>query len=202
MESRSLSPRQVLTKATSCLEDGGYRRVEEDAVREWPLSNARLFEDPFGVVAVVVYETWADLSKRWEEAQTWLVDVLNQHLRREQSKAWDGYLVLLTTASPGLGGQEKVDRIRYDLSRVRKLVLTGDRLKALDDVEEVLLPLLPFKASNVQVRESSALEMVPRLLATEDDHIDPDVVQSLIEAFEDQKSLMKELHRTLQDHEA
>lgn len=64
---------------------------------------------------------------------------------REQwrGQAWDGYLVLLTPSLQPSSTWTEGTEIRYNTSRVRKLVGTCDDLKSLRDVQNILQPVLP-----------------------------------------------------------
>jgi hypothetical protein len=59
-------------------------------------------------------------------------------------------------------------------------------------VERVLKSLLPLSRERIEVSRSSALDLLPRLLATEG--IDQQVTRRLIDAFKEQKPLMEQLH--------
>ena len=104
---------------------------------------SRVFEDPYGIVAVHVFDSWRQLTEQWPVAQGRLVELISEHLTRPEPKAWEGYLVLLT---PGLlppTQRTRLNDLRYDTHRVRKLVATGDDLATLEDVQGTLLPLSP-----------------------------------------------------------
>ena len=79
-EDLSLTATELVAAASKTLEERGFRRVDQAIVDPLFTSGARVFEDVFAVVAVVVYETWEALSSDWMEAQASLVD-LNQRLR-------------------------------------------------------------------------------------------------------------------------
>jgi hypothetical protein len=88
-----------MAAASKMLSDGSYRQVTKGA-EGWDTPTSRLFEDEYNVVGIAVFETCAELLQSWPDVQGSLVDVISQHIGREESKAWDGYLVLL---SPGAG---------------------------------------------------------------------------------------------------
>jgi hypothetical protein len=135
----SLTTTNLLAAATKLLSNGGYTRAQTLTGPQWPAANAGVFEDSFGIVAVIIYETWRDLESTWSEAQAAFVELISKQFTSNDAKAWDGYLVLLT---PAAAEYSDVTKIRYDTTRVRKLVATGDELKTLADVGRVLLPLL------------------------------------------------------------
>jgi len=61
------------------------------------------------------------------------VNVISENIGHAEWKAWDGYLVLLT---PGLAPSEEanIEAVRYDTTRLRKLVATGEDLRNPTDV--------------------------------------------------------------------
>ncbi|HXR54245.1 MAG TPA: hypothetical protein VN793_04275, partial [Acidimicrobiales bacterium] len=92
----ALSKVQLLAEASEVLTAGGYRLIESPA--SWP-SSARIFEDPYGIVALYVFDTWAQLYTEWKDAQGLLVDLISAYIDRPDPKTWEGYLTLLTAGS-------------------------------------------------------------------------------------------------------
>lgn len=186
-----LTPTDLLAAASELLEQGGYTRVSGGMVDSWETAGTRLFEDVYNVVALVVYETWQELDAGWPAAQAELVELISAHMTRSDPKAWDGYLVLLTPG-PAIDGDRGPSVIRYDTSRVRKLVAAGDELQVVGDVERALLPLLPLDAVTAIAGERSALTMLPEILAKHG--VEPQAVSVVVEAFRTQRSLVESLH--------
>lgn len=184
-----LTTSQLLAAATELLEAGDYQAVQSSSA--WT-SNVRIFEDPYGIVAVVAYETWGDLAETWPDDQGHLVDLISAHLSSPEPKSWEGYLVLLTPSpSPTLAGSQLAD-IRYDTNRVRKLVATGDDLRTLDDVEQALLPLLPLRVGSALGSGPALLERLPALIAERD--VDVEAARAVVDAFIANESLLERLH--------
>ena len=125
----------------------GYSRVRDDKLGGQATANARLYEDPYSVVSLIVYEAWSELASSWTDAQAELVELMSAYMTSADPKSWEGYLVLLTPGSASGDEVQSLSSIRYDISRVRKLVATGDELKQISDVERTLLPLLPLEAA-------------------------------------------------------
>ena len=102
----------LMAAASKMLSDGSYRQVTKGA-EGWDTPTSRLFEDEYNVVGIAVFETCAELLQSWPDVQGSLVDVISQHISREESKAWDGYLVLL---SPGLASahRQAIDTVRHN----------------------------------------------------------------------------------------
>ena len=184
---------ELLANATKILENHGYRRVNIDITENWQTSNVRLFEDDYGIVAVVVYDTWGDLSSNWVDAQASLVELVSKYTTRYDPKSWEGYLVLLTPSPVARQDSLELTEIRYDISRVRKLVATGDDIKTLDDVRQVLLPLLPLKVETINEVGESVLNMLPELLSKRG--LPKKAVETVIDAFLERKPFVENLHK-------
>ena len=123
-----------------------------------------------------------------------VVERLSSYMSRSDAKAWDGYLVLLTPGVRGSSKQEAWTRIRYDTSRVRKLVASGEDLSSLSELNDMLRPLLPVKSEAILfTEEKSILKALPRLL-TQEAGIKPAEVETVIEAFKTGKNMIKALY--------
>jgi len=192
----SLTTTNLLACATELLSSGGYRRAQAISAQQWPAANAGVFEDSFGIVAVIIYDTWRDLESTWSDAQAAFVELISRQFSSSDAKAWDGYLVLLT---PAAGPYSGVTNIRYDTSRVRKLVATGDELKTLADVERALLPLLPLDTEVPLGEEESVLEMLPQILSNR--NVPEGAVRAVLQGFEEQQPLMDRLFSYLGGNE-
>lgn len=186
----ALSGLQLIARATEVLEQGGYRRVPVPP--EWPAA-ARLFEDPFGIVAVHVYDTWRELTDEWTSAQGLLVDLISVTIARPEPKTWEGYLVLLTGADVLEEDHQTLVELRYNTNRLRKLVATGQDIATLDDVRGALLPLLPLELERPVSSEAGLLARLPELL--EVDGIDRSATETAVDAFLRNQSIMERLHQ-------
>ena len=182
----------LMAAASSVLEAAGYKRISQSRSGSWPGSEARLYEDAYSVVAIVVYETWADLSSSWLEAQATLVEVISTHFTRGEAKAWEGYLVLLTPSVIPSDSRLDAIAIQRNTTHVRKLLATGDELRALGDIARTLLPLLPLEGDQALVEPRSALELLPDLLTRRG--VPRDIVDVAIEAFLDQQPVIERIH--------
>jgi hypothetical protein len=182
----------LLAAAAEVLQAHAYRPAKREYLRDWTESNARVFEDAYGIVAIVVYETWQDLLSQWINSQAALVDLISARVARSEPKAWEGYLVLLTPSVMDAGSESAAQAIRYDTSRVRKLVASGAEISDLGDIERVLLPVLPIESALAPGTETSVLDVLPEILVQKG--VSSDAAQSLIRAFSNQESLMDCLH--------
>lgn len=184
-----LTPSQLMAAATEFLHDGGYTSVAEQVPES---GNARVFEDPYGIVAIHVYDIWGDLKRQWPEAQAVLAELMSVHLTRPEPKVWEGYLVLMCPTSVAAEDSDTVTTIRYDTNRVRKLVATGEELETIEDVRSALLPLLPLDVEPPSGIKVGLLDRLPDLLA--DHGIEEAVTRVVVEAFQSNASILERLH--------
>lgn len=196
MVDMGLTPATILAEAARILVAARYH-VDRDVTKlQLPSERALLAEDKYGVVAVVVFDTWADLAASWAPAQAAIVDALSSAYTRLDRKAWDGYLVMLTPALPD-GTDITPQQIRYDTSRTRKLVATGDDLRSVSDVIRVLAPLLPLELDTAELGESQPLlDELPGRLA--EAGIPPDIAEVAVRAFREQRPIVEQLHQHLE----
>ena len=190
-----LTSTDILAAASEALTLGGYRRISESTTQNIA-GSARIFEDPYSVVQLVVYETWADLETNWTDAQAVIVELISKYVVATEPKAWDGYLVLLTPSILPTEGQEQAIQIRNNFNRVRKFLGTGDELKTTSDVERLLLPLLPLFGEVPRVDQPTrALDVLPEILSKRG--IKRGAVETLVKAFTEHKPLLENLNRYL-----
>ena len=188
-----LTATDIIASASEVLLEGGYHRIAESSVEGGVLRNTRLFEDPYGIIELAVYETWNDLASGWTDSQALLVELISRYMVSSEPKAWDGYLVLLTPSIVPSTSVEEANQIRNNTNRVRKLLATGDELTSTGDVERILLPLLPLSTEVQGINQKGrALDLLPELLARR--QIDIGAVRVLIEAFREEQPVMERLH--------
>ncbi|HRA96511.1 MAG: hypothetical protein V9G17_11640 [Nitrospira sp.] len=152
-----------------------------------------LAEDAVSIVAIVVYDHLSDLLASWHLAQGAVVDLISRKLSTSDPKLWEGYLVLINPALPTVADKREIEKIRHDVSRVRKIVATGEELLTVSDVERVLLPFLPIDVGTFDVGPASLLEILPGLLATQGVPLDSATV--IVDAFKKQEPLLERLFR-------
>ena len=101
-------------------------------------------------------------------------------------------MVLLT---PSVASSESagLEAVRYNTTRLRKLVATGDDLQRPTDVERVLRRLLPLSQESANLSQESALDLLPKLLA--DQGIPKETTQLIVDAFRNQSPLLERLHK-------
>lgn len=187
----AFTPTDLLVAATSVLGTNGYHTVALHAP-QWHSHSTRLFEDPYSVVGVSVFDTVDSLLQDWPDLQGSLVDVISQHIGRDADKAWDGYLVLLTPAAAASRADE-LESLRSDTTRLRKLVATGEDLQEASDVERILRSLLPLSRTTDSIQLPSTLDLLPDLLTSLD--IPASVTTALIDTYRDQGAMLERLHK-------
>jgi hypothetical protein len=189
--SANLTSVDILAAASEVLTTSGYTRIEERTPIDWRARDVRVFEDPFSIVAVAVYETWPALDSLWLETQAAFIELVSKSVTGSDPKAWEAYLVLFTPGTLTASERLAADTIRYDTDRTRKLVSGGDELKTLADVSRALLPLLPLAETGIQLGES-AIARLPRLL--EGQGVSRQAAEAIVTAFLDQAPLVEALH--------
>ena len=191
-QSTQLTPNYLIAAASSILEAGGYQRITK-GVPEWSTATTRLFEDEYNVVGVAAFQTCGQLVGAWSDLQGSLVEVISRRVGPSENKAWDGYLALMTGAfAPS--EELEIEQLRYNTTRLRKLVLTGEDLSGPNDIDRLLGTLLPLRNPEATIKQTSVLAMLPDLMAQQG--IGRGVTESIVRAFQDQKGLMEALHRS------
>jgi hypothetical protein len=184
-----LTPTDLIAVSSRVLEAGGYQTIFQ-GYAEWNTTSTRLFEDEYNVVGLAVFSTCSELLRSWADLQGSLVEVISQRVGKTESKAWDGYLVLLT---PGMAPSEasEIEDIRYDTTRLRKLVATGDDLSVASDVERLLRTLLPLRTQAASIGRRTTLDLLPELLLEQG--IQAETTRALVKSFSEQEPLMEAL---------
>lgn len=189
----SLTTTSLLASATELLLASGYSRTAESKLEAFGLADARVFEDPYGVVVVVAWTTCDVLVKEWVLGQSLLIELISAHYSRDDSKAWDGYTVLLTAAEPTPEQARALDRVRHDTFHARKIVATGFELRTISDVSWILAPLLPLQVEAGLGLPASVLDSLPDIVT--DEHVPRKVVEAVAGAFVDGTPLMEAIHQ-------
>jgi len=184
----------LVAAATETLEDSGYAIVESPSVGNWRATVARVYEDPYSIVCVAVYETWGELRSSWANDQAILVGLISTHFSRTDAKAWDGYLVLLTPSIiPTTDRQVAID-IQKETVHLRKLFAAAGEFPSVDAVRQVLLPLLPLEQHDA-LKPRDALDSLPSLLARRG--IEENATRAALQAFLDNSQIIEQIHEYL-----
>jgi hypothetical protein len=184
----------MLSAAREILLRNGFREATLHYLKDVDRSNQALYEDPYSLVAIVVFATWSDLLRDWPEAQASFVELISENISRDESKTWDCYLLLWTTDLFPRDKSEERQAIRYNTGRVRKLIASGAEIRDLGDVSTALLPLLPITESTSASMEESVLDRIPTLLESE--AISQLTIRNVIDAFHKRESLVEALHKS------
>jgi hypothetical protein len=195
MQDGTLTARSLLLEARSVLEGGGYQLDRDFDVTQSLGDLCFVAEDSFGIVLFVAYDTWTALADGWPNAQAALVKLLSEKLPKGNPKAWEGYLVVVT---PSPSGDERAeDEIRYDTFRVRKIIASGESIRYMVDLSDMLMPLLPLNISEAAVldRSGSVLDRLPEMLAAND--IGIGLATALVEAFKKDEPLLESIQASL-----
>ena len=187
----------LLGEAARLLSHGEYLEIKPPDEGLWSSAQARLFEDPYSIVGILVFDTWDALVSNWERAQSDLVELISDHLSPGEPKAWDGYLVLLTP-SP-VSEELNASSIRYDTARLRKIVATGKEIERVSDLETVLAPFLPIRMDLIETDAMGVFTELPRILAQQG--IPQEAVEALIDAYVEREPLMESLSEYWSGHE-
>lgn len=181
----------LMAAASEALESVGFREVDETAFEDWEAALVRVYEDEYCIVCVAIYETWWDLFLQWTFVQAHLSDLISKNIERTDPKVWEGYLVLLTPSVVPTIDREKAISIQRDTRRVRKLFADGGELRRIDDVNRILLPLMPLEERDAQLPQN-ILDTLPNLLAKHG--VDLEVAQVAIAAFRSQRPIIPEIN--------
>ncbi len=184
-----LSLSVLMTLASEQLSANGYHVVRDLGFKSLPGDRALLAEDEYSVLAIVGYETWAQLEAEWSDAQAELVGLFSQRLARSAPKAWDGYLLLLCTgAAPD---SIAISLIERDTTRIRKIVATADTLRTTTDLTRILDVFMPLSIPESTIALPDVLDALPELLR---DRVAPSAVKTVIEAFRTMEPPLQRLH--------
>jgi hypothetical protein len=170
------------------LSGSGYTTTRSLPV-EIPGDQCLLAEDPYNIIAVTGFTTWAQLALHWPDAQSAFVGLIASRLSKSAPKAWDGYLVLICESSPA--DSAEVTRIERDTTRVRKIVGTAETLHTTNDVLRLLDPFLPLPTDTGSEAFADILEMLPGLLQ---DQVSPEAVRTVVSAFRALEPPLERLH--------
>jgi hypothetical protein len=163
--------------AVEVLTGAGYREVSDPPASS--REHGGVYEDPYSIVGIGIFETWSALAAGWLDLQAALAELISENFARSDPKAWEGYLVLLTPSFVPTASAQEANEIRRDTQHVRKLLGAGDEIASLGQVQRLLLPLLPLDLPDAHARSSDALSALPPILGAQG--IDPGAVQVAVD---------------------
>jgi len=193
--SAPLSTAAISEFAAELLERGGYKVFRQHSALASVSGTSLIAEDPYCVLALVIFDTWVDLSISWATAQAGLVSLMSTQLGQLDPKNWDGYLLLFCPVSLTAEQLSEKAQIESNLARVRKMIFTDEQLVHLADVEDSLRSVLPLNTVNEAGFNADILKALPMLITGR--HLTPDIVAGVVEAFRDGRPLPDEIARLL-----
>ena len=190
----SLSDTQISAGVRKVFHENGFEPGESPG--EWRTKDrsAFVFEDEYSIVGVVLYATCDELIYEWPHDQDALSSKISEYVGRGEAKSSDGYLVLMTSGFPKNEQREVLTRIRYDTSRLRKLVATGEDLSRKNDIVSVLRPVLPLEIGDHGDIPSSGLDELRSLL-----DLPENATRKLVGAYREQTPLLEALNEYTQN---
>jgi hypothetical protein len=179
----------ILAQADEALVGGGYLPIDLRERLPHAQIVTRSYEDSYGIVSLAAFDTVAVLLERWPDAQADLVELVSRFISRDDAKAWDAYLCLLTPGVPLDTQVEEIRAVRYDTTRVRKIAITGAEIRSISDVERGLLPLLPLEPAEAHEASGNPLDELPGVLKQY--NVDVALTTALVNAYVRQAPLME-----------
>lgn len=190
MDSAPLTMSSLRAATDEVLTSAGYRQIPDPP--DWRNDYGGVYEDPYSIVGLAIFETWGALATEWLDLQVALAQLISENFASSEPKAWEGYLVLLTPSIVPGSAQQDASDIRRNTQHLRKLLGTGDDIVAIGQVERLLFPLLPLQVVGAEAGSGDALALLPQILGEQG--IDPGAVRVAIEAFTAQQPIVERLH--------
>ena len=131
----------LLQSSSELLREAGYVSERTTIGRR----DALAFEGNTVLGFVFKYDSIAELIGGWVADSDNAVAAYQFGLRRSGIKAWNTYLVLLTSEVPKFSQSIALSAIEEDLSGTRKIVRSG--VRDGNDLSAALLPLLPLQSA-------------------------------------------------------
>lgn len=188
MQPDALSLSAILALFEEQLAANGYETTRSPPAL-MPSDQCVLAEDPYNVIAIIGFTTWAQLATQWPDAQSSLVELIASRLTKAAPKAWDGYLVLICESDAP--DPSEIAKIERDTTRVRKIVGTSQTLRTTRDALRLLDPFLPLPSATGTEAFDDILEMLPDIMR---DEVPPEAVKVVIEAFRGLEPPLERLH--------
>lgn len=182
----------LIALASEKFAEAGYSVKREHGSSIFPTEESLLAEDDFGIVAMVVFETWSELVDMWPMAQSTLVKLVSNKVARTSPKFYDAYLMLVCRSV--VSTQDMIAKIERDTNRVRKYVIHDSSLKSSKDFVSAMDPLMPLNLTDEIVSVTDALDLLPDLLESS---ARPDLVKTAVEAYRDLSSPVEAIHQKL-----
>lgn len=176
------------------LSHAGYSPVPSERCGLWPAPQPSVWEDRFGIVAVIAYMSQSELLSLWTQAQDALVRLISENLDAGEPKSFEGYLALFCVEPVPQEKMPAFDAISSDTRFVRKLV--GVSSEGIDEelVKDTLRSVLPIARTGVMDRSADPFQHHVNAVA---DGIAPHALwHAVIESRRQRQPLMK----AIEDH--
>lgn len=125
----------ILNSSSELLREAGYSNEQVSIGQR----EALVFEGDTVLGFLFSYDTVADLTKNWATDSDNAIAAYQFGLRKSGIKAWNTYLVLLTSEPPDYARMVSLGAIEEDLGGTRKIVRAG--VRDISDLGAALLPL-------------------------------------------------------------
>ncbi len=132
----------IATQAEVVLRGAGYETWQWSGVSP----RVTCFENAALIGFVHVFQSASELLERWEATQQAVLSRHSAALRAAGAKAWNVYSVFLAEDQTATQ-QRAVERIEENFVLTRKIARAG--MRAQDDIEHALLPLIAVKAQPI-----------------------------------------------------
>jgi hypothetical protein len=133
--------KELLSESINTLRNAGFEANQgESGGREYAI-----FEDATTVGFVFAYRDSAELIAHWKEDSSSVISRYALALRRADRKAWNTYVVFISSGATDDRALVALSAIEEDLSGTRKIARAGLADRA--DLQAALLPLLPLQSA-------------------------------------------------------
>ena len=155
----------ILASSAEILAEAGFTTGHVSANNR----EALFFEDATVLGFIFSYSDPPELISSWDKDATRVIADHQFGLRRAAQKAWNAYIVLITTDVSDYSHSAALAAIEEDLRGTRKIARAG--VRDLADLRAALLPLLPLQAApkleavdlQTEIRQR-ATELPPRAI--------------------------------------
>jgi len=101
-----------------------------------------IFESTTLIGFVIAFSSVSDLLNRWKAIADDIFEQYAPAFRKAGQKAWNGYLVLITSDQASDEGFHALQNIEEDLTQIRKIARSN--IQSADDLKAALLSILPI----------------------------------------------------------
>jgi hypothetical protein len=101
-----------------------------------------IFESTTLIGFVIAFSSVSDLLNRWKAIADDIFERYAPAFRKAGQKAWNGYLILITSDQASDEGFHALQKIEEDLTQIRKIARSN--IQSADDLKAALLSILPI----------------------------------------------------------